>query len=68
MLSVLSKEIAVGFMFRPLIEASPNLVSIPMDEPMCVDVSLVWKKDAYLFCSMKAFRDYVKTNPPFRQP
>ena len=65
MLSVLSGEIAAGFVFSPLIGQDSNLISIPTDTPLCVDVSLVWKKDAYLFSSMKTFKEYVKATDLF---
>lgn len=60
MLSIISKDIAAGFMFRPLIEANPNLIPIPTETPLAVDVSLVWKKEAYFFNSMRRFREYVE--------
>ena len=62
MLSMISNDVAAGFMFRPLIESSSNLVAIPMEAPMFVDVSLVWKRDAYLFSCMKKFKEYVNHN------
>ncbi|MBR0278106.1 MAG: LysR family transcriptional regulator substrate-binding protein, partial [Clostridia bacterium] len=59
MQSVISNNIAVGFMFKQLVEERSDLVIIPLKIPMLVDVSLVWKKDAYTFKSMKDFREYI---------
>ena len=60
MLSMISHDIAAGFMFRELIDTSHEIVPVPLSEPMFVDVSLVWKKDAYLSSSMKRLREYIK--------
>lgn len=58
-LSVIREDIAVGFMFRQLIESNPNLVPIPLSVPMYVDVSLVWKKNAYMFNYMRKLKEFV---------
>ena len=61
MLSVLAGGIATGFVFSPLVAQESNLIPIHTNTSLCVDVSLIWKKDAYLFSSMKIFKEYVKT-------
>ena len=58
MLSMISNNLAVGFMFRELIDTNPTLVSIPTTEPMYIDVSLVWKKKTYFSHSMDKFKNY----------
>ncbi|MBE6911011.1 MAG: LysR family transcriptional regulator [Ruminococcaceae bacterium] len=63
--TIISNNVAAGFLFRQLIDKVPDLVSLPTTPAIYVDVSLVWKKDAYLFSSMKKFRDYIKTSTPF---
>ena len=65
MQSIITHNIAVGFMFRKLIEGNTELSAIPLEHPMYVDVSLVWKKDTYFFYSMKKFREYIQRNNPF---
>jgi DNA-binding transcriptional LysR family regulator len=42
---------ATGFLLRPLAEAMPDLAALPLDPPLSVQVSLVWKR------SQKPFRD-----------
>lgn len=65
MLSIISNDIAAGFMFQQLIETRPGLVPIPTRDPILVDVSLVWKKNTYETGSMRKFSQYVKEQNPF---
>lgn len=63
-LSIVSSGIAGGFMFRQLIDGKPEFAAISAETPMYVNVSLVWKKDAYFFSCMKKFRDFIKDKNP----
>ncbi len=60
LLSIISNNIAAGFVFRELIDTSRGIVLVPMSDPMFVDVGLAWKKDAYLSSSMKKLQEYIK--------
>jgi hypothetical protein len=60
---MISSNLAVGFMFRGLIDTNPALALIPTAVPMYANISLVWKKDVYFFNRMEKFKNYVsKTN------
>ena len=59
MMSVISGNAAVGFAFRELLNAYPQLVPIPLQQPMQVSVSLVWSKNGHFFHAMKKFKDYL---------
>ncbi len=61
MRSIISGNIAAGFMFKEMLETNGDIVSVPVDNPMFVEVGLVWKKDTYFSGSMKKFREYIKT-------
>lgn len=65
MLSVISENIAVGFMFRQLADSKAGLVSVQVDAPMFIDVSLMWKKNSYFYNSMGIFKNYVEKKNPF---
>lgn len=65
MLTLISNNIAAGFTFRELTEINQGFVAIPMNNPIPLDASLVWKKDSYKFTSMEKFRKYIKKNNPF---
>lgn len=64
--TIISGNIAAGFMFRQLIEANPKLIPIPTEYPMMADISLVWKRENHLSDSMRSFIDHIKNNNPFQ--
>ena len=65
MLSIISNNMAVGFMFKNLIDSNRDLVAVSIQSPMYMDVSLVWKKGTYAFSSMQKFKEYINENNPF---
>ena len=64
--NVIANNIATGFLFRQLIEPDSNLVPIPMESPIQVNISLVWKKNSCFLSSMSLFREYIKIKNPFK--
>jgi DNA-binding transcriptional LysR family regulator len=50
--SVAASGLAIGFLFRFLLDSTPELIGIPLDPPMRAKVSLVWKRGEYLSGSM----------------
>lgn len=66
MLTMIAKNVAVGFTFRELTEANQNFIAISTKSPIYVDASIVWKKDSYNFSSMEKFKKYIKENNPFK--
>jgi DNA-binding transcriptional LysR family regulator len=65
MLSIISSNTAVGFMFKKLIEKNSDIVPISMAPKIFVDISLVWKKDKYLFSGMRRFKDFLSNENLF---
>lgn len=65
MLSIISSNTAVGFMFKKLIEKNPDIVPISMSPKIFVDISLVWKKDKYLFSGMRRFKEFLSNENLF---
>lgn len=45
----IAKGIAAGFMFRELADAAPELSGIPMKDPVCIDIGVIWRKDRHMF-------------------
>lgn len=56
---MVSRNIAIGFMFSRLSDASTDVVSIPLDPPMQVQVSLVWKHESLIAGSLLQFVEYM---------
>ena len=65
MLSIISSNTAVGFMFKKLIEKNPDIVPISMSPSVFVDISLVWKKDKYFFSGMRRFKEFLNNESLF---
>lgn len=63
--TLISNNIATGFMFRQLIDAESDFVPIPLNTPIHADISLVWKKDAYLFNAMKQLSEHISQTDMF---
>ena len=63
--SLVSNNIAAGFMFRPLVDEKKGFRAISASPVMDIDISLVWKKDSYFFSPMKKFREYVEKHNLF---
>lgn len=59
LVNIISKDVAVGFVFKELIVKHENLIGVPLAEPMHVNVSLIWKKDVYFSNAMQCFKDFV---------
>lgn len=58
--SILSGNAAAGFMFAQLAQANDDVATIALREPLYVDVSLAWKKGAYMTEPMQKFRKYIE--------
>lgn len=59
-ISLIQNHTASGFLFRIVAENYPELVSISLDPPLQIQVSLVWKKGEYMFRDVNYFIQYIK--------
>lgn len=57
---MIGNNLVAGFLFRRLAEDVPELKAVPIQAPMFEQVSLVWKKDSYMFNAMKKFCTYIR--------
>lgn len=63
--NVIENNLATGFLFKELIAKDDRLAYIPLENPIKVQVSLVWnKKSAYVNC-MDRFKKYIAEYNPF---
>jgi len=58
--NLIKGKAASGFMFRRLIHEDSGLCALPLDDPMFVKVSLVWKKSSLFLGCMGDFLDFVR--------
>ena len=61
-LNMISSNMSAGFLFEPLIKSGQGIVAIPMEKRLFADISLVWKKDSYIFTGMKTFSDFIENH------
>lgn len=62
--SVVASTEAAGFLFRPLLEGQDRLSPISLSQPVSVQVSLAWKKQASPFSAMELLREHLAANAP----
>ncbi len=60
-LSMISSNAAAGFLLKPIVDEHHDLVAIPAKNQLLTDISLVWKKNSYLFNGMKDFLEYIQS-------
>jgi len=58
--TIMESNVAVGFLFKPLLEKNKSIAAISLDPPLHVKVSLVWKKNVFLCESMRAFQRFAE--------
>ena len=59
MQSVISHNIAAGFMFRRLADTEFDFVPLSLNAPIYANISLVWKKDAYFSNAIKSLKEHI---------
>ena len=59
LLNMITKNFSAGFMFKSLVEANSDLVSLSLESPIYTSISLVWKKDAFSFGAVTKFKEYI---------
>lgn len=60
MQNMAASGLAVGFIFKFLLESTSDLVGIPLDPPMRTQISLVWKQGEHLSNNMNHLIQFVK--------
>jgi len=65
--NMIENSLAVGFMFKNLVQRSDTLTAISPEPRILVDVSVLRKKDAFVFRGMKDFERYISEKNPFEK-
>lgn len=60
-------NLAVGFMFKNLAQKNPLISTVPLDPPIYMNVSVLRKKDAYVFEGIKRLERYLEEIGPFEK-
>ncbi|MBQ2840364.1 MAG: LysR family transcriptional regulator [Oscillospiraceae bacterium] len=56
----ISSGFACGFMFRDIAETIPDIVSIPLKDPIKSKIILIWSKERHMSTDVMKFIDYAK--------
>lgn len=59
-LSIVRQEYAISALLDLVTENEPNLVAIPFDPPVYLDLALAWRKEGYLSNADRTFIEFVK--------
>ena len=62
-----SKESVIIVTFKNLVQRSDTLTAISPEPRILVDVSVLRKKDAFVFRGMKDFERYISEKNPFEK-
>ncbi len=65
MTSLISSGTAIGFLFEKLTKSESGIAAIPLNPPITVDVSLIWKKDKFQLAGMKTLKSFLKARNLF---
>ncbi|MBO5939532.1 MAG: LysR family transcriptional regulator [Clostridia bacterium] len=58
--NMIENNLAVGFMFKKLAQKNSSMVTIPLDPPITVDISVLRKKEVYALDCIKDFENYLQ--------
>jgi LysR family transcriptional regulator, cyn operon transcriptional activator len=60
-LSIVRQEYAITALLELVTESEKDLVAIPFDPPVSLDLALAWRREGYLSHADRTFIDFVKT-------
>lgn len=61
-LKIVKQDFAISALLEIATEEEPDIVAIPFEEPILLDISIAWRKNGYLSKADKTFLDFVKEN------
>jgi DNA-binding transcriptional LysR family regulator len=59
--SFIAENACGGFLLKPIVSSLPNLVGIPLKDPVKLTIGLIYKKDVELFQDTKNFVEFVSS-------
>lgn len=65
-LNVISHDMATGFMFRPVLTRHDNIVAVPLEHRLYIEIGLIYKNSGYFSQCVKNFIRYIESTNPFK--
>ena len=57
---LVNSGVGLAFLLDFIVDGTPGIKALPLDEPIFVDVGLAWKKDRYISKAAQSFMDFCK--------
>ena len=57
---LVASNVGIAFLLDFIVDENPDIVSLPLAEPVFVDIGLAWKKDRYISRAAQSFMDFCK--------
>ena len=61
-LKIVKRDFAISALLELATEKEPDIISIPFEEPIFLDISIAWRKKGYLSKADRTFLEFVKQN------
>jgi DNA-binding transcriptional LysR family regulator len=55
-----AKGVGISFLLDVIARKSADVISLPLSEPLFIEIGLAWKKDKYLSKASQVFIEFVK--------
>lgn len=68
MLQLVKKQQAVGFLYREMVQEDLELIFVPFQDPMEIQLSLIWKENHYRSAGMAELLDFFRGKNRQRNP
>lgn len=65
---LVASSVGIAFLLDFIIHDTPNVKSLPLKEPVFVDIGLAWKKDRYISRAAQSFIDFCKDSLDLQKP
>ena len=65
--NMIENDLAVGFVFKALVEKNRSVTTASLSPQIFVDVSVLRKKDVYVFEGVKKLEKFLKDSKPFEK-
>ncbi len=57
---LVASDVGAAFLLDVIVHDTPNIKTLPLTEPIFVDIGLAWKKDRYISRAAQSFIDFCK--------
>lgn len=64
MVQLVKRQLAVGFLYREMLQDDPELIFVPFQDPMEIQLSLIWKKHHYRSSGMTELISFFRKRKP----